>query len=232
MGMMIRLLFPLISYVAVATVITLAAGYGYLRHTGHLDNEHMFQIVSLLHGIDTDKIAEEHETDRHVVPPREQSYQKQQELKQIAALHFQAKSEDLEKQKHEFLELRRQVNGDMKYYRSFRDEVEKFLDSRRNEALQAGMQGVRKQWEVLSPKKQTKLLLKRLIDENRTDVVILLLNDMPARKRTDILKTLDTPEDIEMLHKIQQQMLAGNPVRNFIDGQIDQLRKRQQLENQ
>ena len=58
MGMMIRLLFPLIGYVAVATVITMAAGYGYLRHTGNLDNERMFQIISLLHGIDTDKIAE------------------------------------------------------------------------------------------------------------------------------------------------------------------------------
>lgn len=232
MGMMIRLLFPLIGYVAVATVITMAAGYGYLRHTGNLDNERMFQIISLLHGIDTDKIAEEHQTDQQDVPPREQSYQKQQELKQIAALHFQGKSEDLEKQKSEFLELRRQVNTDMTYYKTFREDVEKFLNTRRSEALQAGMQGVRKQWEVLSPKKQTKELLKKMIDETHTDVVIQLLNDMPARRRTDILKTLDTPEDIEMLHKIQQQMLAGNPVRNFIDGKIAQLQKRQQLENQ
>ena len=57
-----------------------------------------------------------------------------------------------------------------------------------------------------------------MIDETHTDVVIQLLNDMPARRRTDILKTLDTPEDIEMLHKIQQQMLAGNPVRNLSMG--------------
>ncbi|HCK42530.1 MAG: hypothetical protein CMJ72_10005 [Planctomycetaceae bacterium] len=232
MGMIVRFLFPLTGYVAVATVITLVAGYGHLRRSGNLDDQRMFQIVSILHGIDTEEIAKQHETDLQDVPPEEQSYRKQQELRQIAALHFQAKADDLDKQKSEFLELRRQVNADMKYYRSFREEVEKFLNKRRDEALQAGMQGVRKQWETLIPRKQTKELLKMMIAEDHTDVVILLLNDMPSRKSTDILKTLDGEEDLDMLYKIQKQMLAGNPVRNFIDGQIEQLQKRQQLENQ
>ena len=132
MGMIIRVLFPLLGYMAVATVITLAAGYGYLRQSGSLNDDRMFRIVSLLHGIDTDKIAAEYETDLQDVPPEEQSYQQQQQLKQISALHFQGKADDLEKQKDEFLELRRQVNADMKYYRSFRDEVKNFLEQRRD----------------------------------------------------------------------------------------------------
>ena len=46
MGTLIRILFPIIGYFCVATVITLTAGYGYLQHNGTLDNEKMFQIIS------------------------------------------------------------------------------------------------------------------------------------------------------------------------------------------
>ena len=64
MSGMIRIFFPLIGYFCVATVITMAAGYGYLRSSGALDDETMFQIVSLIHGIDLDEIAEANQDGR------------------------------------------------------------------------------------------------------------------------------------------------------------------------
>ena len=75
MGMIIRILFPLIAYLSVATVITLTAGYGYLKQTGKLDDDRIFQIVSLLHNVDLDEIAKQHGTDQQDVPPEEQSRQ-------------------------------------------------------------------------------------------------------------------------------------------------------------
>ena len=57
MGALIRILFPLIGYFCVAATITTVAGYGYLRHNGILDDEKMFQIVSLVHGVDLEQIA-------------------------------------------------------------------------------------------------------------------------------------------------------------------------------
>ena len=231
MGMITRLVFPLVGYFCVATVISLAAGYGYLLSSGKLDDERMFQIVSLIHDVDLDKIAEEHEADAQDIPPEEPSHQQRQELIQITELHFQAKKDDLEILRREFDDLRRQVEVKMSRFENFKEELKQFLEKRREEALQTGLVGVRKQLETLHPDKQTKELLKKMIEEGRTDVVILILNGMPSKKRTDILKKFDTQEDLSILYKIQKQMLAGHPERTYIDQQIDELEKRSELEN-
>jgi len=231
MGMMIRIMFPLISYVSVATIITLAAGYGYLRRSGNLDDDRLFRIVALLHDVDIDAIASQHETDVQDVPGEEPSHQQQLEQMQIATLHFQAKADDIEKQHSKFRDLRKEVDAKMRHLRQFRDEVETFLIQHRDQALKTGLMAVSEQWQNLSPKKQTKELLNKMIVDNRTDLVILLLNGMPSKKRTDILKTLNTEEDLATLYKIQKQMLDGQPVKAFIDEQIQKLEQRSDLEN-
>lgn len=223
MGMIVRFVFPLIAYLATATVITGVAGYAYLRQTGKLDDERMFQIVSLIHGIDLEAIAEQKETDLQEVPLEEPSHKQKEEFMQITNLHFQAKIDDLENQRREFQDLRRDVVVQTNRYENFKDELKTFMEQRREEALETGLMAVRNQWQNLTPKKQTKELLKKMVLENRTDEVILLLNGMPSKKRTDILKTLDTPEDLDMLYKIQKQMLEGGPEKKYIDQQIKKL---------
>jgi len=91
MGAMIRFLFPLIAYFCVATVITVGAGYGYLLHTGNLDDEKLFRIVSILHGVDLDELEAEQSTDEAEVPPEELSYKQHQKQTRVAVLHLQAK---------------------------------------------------------------------------------------------------------------------------------------------
>ena len=231
MGTTLRILFPLMGYLSVATLVTLAAGYGYLRQTGKLDDERMFQIVSLLHDVDLDSIAERHETGLQNVPPEEQSHRQRQESMQIAALHFQAKIDDLENQRREFDELRRQIVVRTEHYENVKHELKTFLEQRRQEALESGLVGVRRQWETLTPKKQTKELLKKMIKDERTDLVILMLGGMSSKKRADILKTLDTPEDLDILYQIQKQMLAGHPERTYLDQQIQALEKHDALES-
>ncbi len=231
MGMIIRFCFPLIGYFCVATVITLAAGFGYLRHQGILDDDRMFQIMALLHDIELDEVTEQQLNDLQDVPSEDKSFEEQQQLIQIAALHFHRKVDDLEKQTNEFMALRDQVDARMAYYNNFSTEVKQFLEQRRQEALQSGLVGVRAQWQNLTHKTQTKELLKKMIEDGRVDLVIQILQGMPAKKQTDILKTLNTPSDVEILYKIQKQMLAGHPVSTFIEQQIEKLEKRQQEEN-
>lgn len=228
MGVIIRLLFPLLAYLCVGTVITLGAGYGYLRHSGKLDDERMFRIVSLLHGIDLGEIAKAHANDQGDVPPEEISFDQRQEHLQVATLYLQAKKDDIDNQLNEFRTQFKQLDTAIGRYNELRDEIETFLEQQRNEVLESGIVSVRNQLQNLHPKKQAKPLLEQMIKEDRTDEVILLLNGMSARNRRDILLTFDDVEDIEVLYKIQQKMLAGDPEKSFIDSKLEELQQLRQ----
>jgi hypothetical protein len=232
MAGLIRLLFPLIGFFCTATVVTGVASYGYLRHSGILDDEKIFRVVALLNDVDLEKIAEKHTEKELDVPPEEMSYEQGQEQLQVAALHLQSKKDDLDKQLEQFeATLQRMAAGNNRY-QGYKKEVELYLEKVKKEAEDDGLLAVRNQIQNLIPKKQAKPILVAMIKEERTKQVILLLNGMPAKKRTDILKTFDTPEDLEMLAKIQQQMLAGDPIKPFVEEQLQKLSDANSLNNQ
>ena len=222
MGFLFRTLFPLIGYICVATVITLTAGYGYLRNNGTLDNEKIFQIVSLVHGIDQEEIATSNETDEQEVPPEEMSSEARRQHMLMGILHLQAKKDDIEKNISIFRSERTTLSNSLKHFEKFRDEVKQFLADKKDEASDSGIAGVRDQWKNLQPKK-TKQLIVKMIAQGQMDIVIELLNGLNPTKRTKILKTFDTPEEMDILLRIEQQMLTGGSEAAFIKNKLQEL---------
>lgn len=223
MAGLIRILFPLVGFFCTATVIAGVASYGYLRHMGILDDEKAFRIVALLNDVDLEKISDQHSDKEPDVPPEEMSHEQGQELMQVAALHLQSKRDDLDKQLEQFEAKLREMTAENNRYQGFKREVQLYLEKVKEEAEDSGLLAVRNQIQNLIPKKQAKPILVTWIKEEKTRQVIQILNGMPAKKRTDILKTFDTPEDLEMLAKIQQQMLDGDPIKPFVEEQMQKL---------
>jgi hypothetical protein len=223
MAGLIRILFPLVGFFCTATVLTGVASYGYLRNMGILDDEKIFHIVALLNDVDLEKISDQHSDKEPDVPPEEMSHEQGQQLMQVAALHLQSKKDDLDKQLEQFQAKLQQMTAENNRYQGFKREVELYLQKVKDEAEDSGLLAVRNQIQNLIPKKQAKPILVSWIKEEKTRQVIQLLNGMPAKKRTDILKTFDTPEDLEMLAKIQQQMLDGDPIKPFVEEQMQKL---------
>ena len=95
MNAIVRILFPLISYVCVATVMTAVLGYGYLRSQGKLDDEQMFRLVALLHDIDLEEITQSQQPSPDNIPAEESSYEDRQVQRAILLRYFEAKEEDL-----------------------------------------------------------------------------------------------------------------------------------------
>ena len=222
MSAIIRVVFPLISYFCVATVITLTAGYVVLRHNGSLDNESMFKIVSIIHDVDLDEIAEVNESDEQDVPPEEMSSDDRRRQTLKGVLHLQAKKDDIEKNISIFRSERTTLSNSLNHFEKFRAEVKQFLDDKKAEASDSGLAGVRDQWKNLQPKK-TKQLIVKMIDQEQMDTVIELLNGLNSTKRTKILKTFDTPEEMDILLRIEQQMLTGGTEAAFINDKLQEL---------
>lgn len=230
MAGLIRILFPLIGFFSTATVVTGVACYGYLRHTQILDDDKMFRIVALLNDVDLDKIVGQQAAKEPDVPPEEKSYAQGQDQLQVATLQLQSKRDDLNKQLAEFEAKFRQLNTENDRSQAFKNEVVLYLEKVKKEAEDNGLLAVRNQLQNLSPKKQAKPLLIRMIKEERAKQVILLLNGMSAKKRSDILKTFDTPEDLEILSAIQEQMLDGDPIKPYVEEQLQKLKNNESSE--
>ncbi len=223
MSSILRILFPLIGYVSVATVLTLAFGFGYLRSSGKLGDEQMFRIVALLHGVDMEKISAEIQPSSEEVPAEETSYAELQAHRQIAMRGFEAKQEDLDRDLEGFNYQLRRVNDATIRYAALRRDVESYLNEQYQRINQEGPMSVRQQLEKLDPKKQAKPLLLQWVEEGRMEDVILMLNGMKARNREAILKTFTSEKELATLHDIQNHMMSGEPIKPKIDNAVETL---------
>jgi hypothetical protein len=230
MGALVRWVFPLVGYLCVATVVSAALGYGYLRRSGKLDDETMFRITALLHGVDLEELEKAGEKTVEETPPEEPSFAQQQEQVQAATLHFDAKHKQLEDSLTHFDYQLERVSEATARYTQLRVAVDQYLTQQRDQVTNEARQKVRAQLEGLVPKKQAKPLLIKMIDADQIDEVILLLNSMKPRSQQDILRTFDTVDDIDRLYQVQQRMLAGAPAKPYIDAQLEQLKQLQQQE--
>jgi hypothetical protein len=225
MSALIRWTLPLVAYLCVGTVVSAAVGYWYLRSSGRLDDDTLFRITALLHGIDLDALAKEGEATVDETPPEEPSFAQQQEQLQTATLHFDAKQKQLADSLTDFDYQLKRVGEATERYAQLRKVVEDFFEEQRKKLESGDLTSVRAQLEALIPKKQAKPLLIKYIEAGEVEKVILLLGSMKERTRSEILRTFDTPDDIEMLFQIQNHMLNDNPAMAVINEQLEALKQ-------
>jgi len=230
MGALVRWIFPLVGYLCVATVVSAALGYGYMRHSGTLDDETMFRITALLHGVDLAEIEKAPPAETSEAPPEESSFADQQEALQAATLHFDAKKKQLSDSLNDFDYQLKRLSEATARYSQLKRSVEIYLDDQSKKVSDEARNKVRAQLESLIPKKQAKPILLRMIKDDQVDEVILLLGSMKARNQEMILRTFDTVDDLDMLYRVQQRMLAGHPAKQFIDDQVKALQQLKQQE--
>lgn len=231
MGFLIRILFPLIGYACVATVISGALAYGYLVKSGKLDDEKLFRITAILQDVDLEEIEHEAQVEEPGTPPEEPSFDQQRRQYQTISLQFDVKEKQLADSLVDFDYQLKRLSGATEQYARLRAEVEEYLVEQGKLVLSEEMQKVRKQLESLIPKKQAKPILIKYITDDRIDDVIMLLGSMKPRDQEAILRTFDAPEDLEMLYRIQRKMLAGEPAKPFIDAQLQMLEQMKAQQN-
>jgi uncharacterized protein YdiU (UPF0061 family) len=223
-----RFLFPLIGYLCVGTVISAAVGVGYLRYTNKLDDERAFRIIALLHGVDLDEKSKEQELRPAETPPEELSYDQQMRQLQESTLDFDVKQRMLAVSLAEFQSQLKRLDAQTNHYANLRTDVENYLKAQNQQVADESLQKVVRQLEGMNPKKQVRPWLIEHIESGRVEEVITILGSMTTRVQRDVLKSFDTPEDIALLHKIHSKMLSGEPVKPYIEEQLNALEQLKQ----
>ncbi len=223
MSALFRWTIPLVAYLCVGTVVSAVLGYGYLRSSGKLNDDTMFRITALLHGVDLEELAKEGQKTVAGTPPEEPSYADQQKQLQAATLQFDAKHKQLDEALNHFNYQLKRVSEATERYNQLRVVVENYLTSQRTSLANSDLAEVRAQLESLDPRKQAKPILIEYIKADRIDEVIQLLGGMKARNRENILRQFNLPEDIAMLFDLQQHMLDDNPTKALVEKQLQEL---------
>jgi hypothetical protein len=217
MGALIRFTLPLVAYLCVGTVISAILGYGYLRQTGKLNDETVFRITALLHGIDLAKLAEEGHQSEEATPPEEPSFAEQQAQSQAMTLRFEEKQKQLENSLRAFDNERKRIATEQGRYTQLQAQVESYLEEQRKQFENTDLAKVIKDIELLIPQKQAKPILIQYIAAGEVEKVVQILGSMKERARKEILRTFVSEEEVKMLFQMQQHMLNNNPALAEID---------------
>lgn len=229
MSFLLRMLIPLIGYVCVATVVSGALGYGYLRKSGKLSDEKLYRIVALVHGVDLAEIEQAQKKVAAEAPAEEPSFTQQQQFAQAATIQFDAKQKQLASSLLEFDHQLKRLTDEANRYAMLGKSVGQDLKAQKEQLLTEQLMEVSKQIESLHPLKGGKPMLVKRIKEDRLDEAILLLNNMKPRSRIAILNTFTSDEDLENLYKVHRKMLEGGQAVDYINERLQEL---EQLKNQ
>jgi hypothetical protein len=218
---LLQLLFGLIAYVCVATMITLALGLGYLWQTDQLNDEKVFRIVALLQDVELHPPVEADEGSHDEVPPEEASLEDVAHRQQLRDRNYEVKLLALQRGRQEYdLRLQDLEVKTERYDRLARDWQSR-LKEQEELVSQENLAKVVSQLEQVKPDKG-KALLMLWINEGRMDDAILLMSKMSESSLKKILKTFETDEEIERLHEIHERIIGSGSTPKLQEA-LDQL---------
>jgi ATP-dependent Lon protease len=208
MGKLLDILLSLIAYLCVATVITLSLGLGYLWHNDQLTNEKLYRMVALMQDVDLQQIAAAQNKSKDEVPSEEPSLAQVMRRQQVQDRNFEVKLLALQRGKNEYEHAFGQLKEERDRYDRLARDWQSKLNTEEKTANQQNVAKVVSQLEQVSPE-VGKASILRWIDEGKMDDAIALMSKMSENKMKNILRTFETPMELDKLHEIQNRILGG-----------------------
>jgi hypothetical protein len=210
MGKIIDLLFGLIAYACVATVITLALIIGYLWHNDQLNDDKMFRLMAVMQDVDLQKMAAAETKSENEVPPAEKSLNQVVHHQQVLDRNFEVKQLALQRGKQEYDSSYQQLVEQTARYDRIAQDWQSRLKQEQELTTQQNVTKVVSQLEQVSPE-VGKQQLMLWIDEKKMDDAILLMSRMSESKLAKILKTFESDTELKQLHEIHERIIdSGN----------------------
>lgn len=222
MSKIIDLLFGLIAYVCVATVITLALVLGYLWHNDQLSNEKLFRLMALMQDVDLQQMTAAEHKSPDDVPPEEPSLNQVMHHQQVQDRNFEVKLLALQRGRQEYDTSLQKVTEQIDRYDRLAQNWQSRLKQEQELTSQENLAKVVSQLEQVRPD-VGKDALMRWIDEKKMDDAILLMSKMSESKLAKILKTFETPGELGKLHEIHERIISGGADNSKLEKALGEL---------
>ena len=201
-------------YLAAATMLAELMLVGYMAVRWDITRERMVQILALAQGVDLFEIKEKAMVKAEQAAIEQVSYP---EILERRALEFR----DLERREQALQDAieqlrfdRRKLAKEQKRYEQIRKTFDAELAKMRGGALAEGLDEVRRILESIKPD-EAKAQILQMFEDNQLDTVVLLLRDMPDRKRSRIIGEFQTQQEQKKINEVLERLLDGVP-----DGEV------------
>lgn len=229
-----RFVLAIIGYLCTATVIAAALGVGYLWQSERLTDEKVFRMVALVYDVDVDAAADEQSDRRFETPDEQLSLDEINRLRQVRDRNYEVRKNVLDRGTSEFQYLLDQLIVARVRYDDMAQELDERIQQEKNLLSQESISSVVNTLKSVKPAEAKELLLRFLdtgTDPEKKqagkDDVIRLLNALPPDTREGILKKFKTPEELNTLHDLLDDMLDGGAPARVLDQTLEQLKNRQ-----
>jgi hypothetical protein len=222
MGKIIDLLFGLIAYVCVATVVTFALIIGYLWHNDQLNDDKMFRLMAVMQDVDLQKMAAAETKSESDVPPAEQSLNQVMHHQQVLDRNFEVKQLALQRGKQEYDSSYQQLVEQTARYDRIAQDWQNRLKQEQELTSQQNVARVVSQLEQVSPD-VGKQQLMLWIDEKKMDDAILLMSKMSESKLAKILKTFESETELKQLHEIHERIISSGNENSKLEKALGEL---------
>lgn len=209
------LLFRIIGGLCVATVLTQSVVLGVCAARGTLDGNTAFQIVALLNGIDItgQRLRMALERQEGWESP---SFDDILDERARQGLEMDLRLDAQTRMAKELEERRLKLRRNEEQFDERRQEFFDKLDEIRAGVQQDGMQELTRTIQALDSEQAKKQLMK-MIDADRIEDVVNIIQATPLDKRTDILAEFTTPDEEDQLAEILRRIGQGEPASSLID---------------
>lgn len=222
MGKIVDLLFGLIAYACVATVITLALIVGYLWHNDQLNNDKVFRLMAVMQDVDLQKMAAVDKKADKEVPPAEQSLNQVMHHQQVLDRNFEVKQLALQRGKQEYDASYQLLVEQTARYDRIAQDWQSRLKQEQELTTQQNIAKVVSQLEQVSPD-VGKQQLMLWIEEKKMDDAILLMSRMAENKLAKILKTFESDTELKQLHEIHERIISSGNENSKLEKALGEL---------
>jgi hypothetical protein len=226
----INSIIPLLTYICVATCITLSIGVGYAAGTGRLNRDKLLRMLAIAYDIDP-LAATEDETSVADAPDREDpAIDDVVEFRAMKDLDLDLRQQSVLKGLDRLSTMQSQLMIEKQRYGELRDAFAARLKDLDDKALREAMADVQRSLEALQPK-QAKEQLLRILEEEPGDndqamrAVVGIIKGMSIDKRKKIFSEFKTEEESKQLALILRMIRNGYPERKAYEDTLENLKQ-------
>ncbi len=227
---MFRLMFQLIGYTCVATVLALLLGVAHLFVQGRLSKENLFQMMAIVHNVDLAMIWAAGQSKDDDQFAEQHSYEAIEKRRAIEARHLEFKMNNLQKDLEEVRTERQLVDEDREQLKRLMADFDQQLEAAQERAQEVGIERQRQIWTKVKPA-LAKDQIMSMVEAGEIDNVVLILGEMPATTQAKIVSAFGAGQDgneeeTDALDRILRLMRRGIPTTAIVDETLNELDRR------
>ena len=217
MTKMLRMLTAALIYFCAATLMAQGIGVGILWAQGKLNQDNWYQLLAMVHGVDTDAIRKEWEMKNVADENPQASFEAVSAARLEKSLMLSLRRQAIAKALEDLRALQSDVKTDRKRFDELVAGFEQRLKQLEDATTDAALIEVQRTLESLDPKQAKEEILMILAEDEVTggeqgmNDVVAIVRAMPLDSRRNILGEFKSKPESEKLHAILQRLRQGEP---------------------